>query len=67
MKHFLPVTLRNLPQNFIFQPDGRLRGNFKHAVQQGCVRVIAGAVKRHVVIDIKRPYIRAQMDAYYEN
>ena len=55
---YLPVTVTDLPAEFVFQPDGAMRENVSRAVTIGVVRVIAGAEKCNVVVDIKRPYFR---------
>jgi hypothetical protein len=53
---YLPVIVTNLPAHFVFQPDGALREKVSRAVATKVARVIAGAEKCHVVVDIKRPY-----------
>ena len=53
---YLPVLVTNLPASFVFQPDGALREKVSRAVALKVVRVIAGAEKCHVVVDVKRPY-----------
>jgi hypothetical protein len=53
---YLPVLVTHLPAHFVFQPDGALREKVSRAVSIKVVRVIAGAEKCHVVVDIKRPY-----------
>ena len=53
---YLPTLVANLPVDFVFQPDGALRENVSRLVAMKVVRVIAGAKKCHVVINIKRPY-----------
>lgn len=53
---YLPVIVTNLPANFVFQPDGAVREKVSRAVALKVVRVIAGAEKCHVVVDINRPY-----------
>ena len=55
---YLPVTVTDLPAKFVFQPDGAMREKVSRAVTLGVVRVIAGAEKCNVVVDIKRPYFR---------
>ena len=56
--HYIPVTVTDLPASFVFQPDGAMRENVARAVSMGVVRVIVGAEKCNVVVDIKRPYFR---------
>jgi hypothetical protein len=53
---YLPVLITNLPASFVYQPNGALREKVSRAVAIKVVRVIAGAEKCHVVVDIKRPY-----------
>ena len=55
----LPVLVEELPIRFVLQPDGTLREKVCHAVELGCVKVIAGPERCHVVVDVKRPYFRA--------
>ena len=59
---YLPVTVTDLPAKFVFQPDGAMREKVSRAVTMGVVRVIAGAEKCNVVVDIKRPYFLAVLD-----
>jgi hypothetical protein len=54
---YLPITVTDIPCYWVFQPDGHLRDRIR-SLPTGVVRVIAGAEKCHVVIDIKRPYFR---------
>ena len=54
---YLPVIVKDLPANFVFQPDGAVRQAIR-SMPSGVVKVIAGAEKCHVIIDIKRPYYR---------
>jgi hypothetical protein len=56
---YLPVTVTDLPVSFVFQPDGAMREKVSRALSMKVVRVIAGAEKCNVVVDIKRPYFRA--------
>jgi hypothetical protein len=56
---YLPVTVHDLPSQYAFQPDGKLRDKVRHAVDMKVVRVIAGPEKCHVIIDVQRPYHRA--------
>ena len=53
---YLPVLVTDLPSSFVFQPDGALREKVSRAVAMKVVRVIAGAEKCNVVVDINRPY-----------
>jgi hypothetical protein len=53
---YLPVLVTDLPASFVYQSDGALREKVSRAVAIKVVRVIAGAEKCHVVVDIKRPY-----------
>ena len=55
---YLPVMVADLPARFVFQPDGQLRDRIARARDMGVVRVIAGPVAAHLIIDIKRPYWR---------
>jgi len=55
---YLPVTVYDLPAHVAFEPNGRLRSNYAHAVMLGVARVIAGPTHFHVVVDIRRPYRR---------
>lgn len=54
---YLPVIVEDLPASFVFQPDGAVRQAIR-LMPPGLVKVIAGAEKCHVIIDIKRPYYR---------
>jgi len=56
---YLPVIVTDLPSQFAFQPDGALREKVRRAVDMGVVKVIAGPLACHIVIDIQRPYCRA--------
>ena len=56
---YLPVTVTDLPASFVFQPDGAMREKVSRALSMKVVRVIAGAEKCNVVVDIKRPYYHA--------
>lgn len=56
---YLPVTVTDLSASFVFQPDGAMREKVSRALSMKVVRVIAGAEKCHIVVDIKRPYFRA--------
>jgi hypothetical protein len=60
----LPVIVEDLPHNFVFQPGGQLRDKIRRGVEMNVVRVIAGPLKCHVVIDIQRPYYRALSDQF---
>lgn len=53
---YLPVLVTDLPASFVYRPDGALREKVSRAVSMKVVRVIAGAEKCHVIVDIKRPY-----------
>lgn len=55
---YLSETVRDLPWHFVFNLDGRLKSAVQRYVDQGVVRVIAGALSVHLVIQIKRPYFR---------
>ena len=55
---YRPVVGADLPGHFVFQPDGQLRDRIARARDMGVVRVIAGPVAAHLIIDIKRPYFR---------
>lgn len=57
-KMLLPVQVNNLPAPFIFHPDGALRDKVRRSVGLGVTRVIAGAEWCHLIIDVKRPYVR---------
>ena len=52
-KTLLPVWVCNLPAAWAFQPDGQLREKMRGA---GVLRVIAGPVGCHVLVNIQRPY-----------
>lgn len=54
---YLPVWVRDLPADLIFDRS-RLKPKIEHYVREGIVRVIAGAERCHVSIDIQRPYHR---------
>lgn len=54
----LPVTVRELPIRFAFQPDGQVRDKVFRAIKMGVVKIVAGPEKCHAVIDVKRPYFR---------
>jgi len=54
----LPVTVRNQPIWFAFQPDGVLRDKVRRAVSMGVVKVIAGPEQCHLIVDVKRPYYK---------
>ena len=56
--NYLSHTVYYLPINFVCQPDGQLRDKVARAVSVGAVKIIAGATKAHVVLNIKRPYFR---------
>lgn len=58
---YLPHWLHRVPCQHVFHPGGRLRENVYHAVKQKVVRVIAGPLECHVMIDVQRPYFRAVM------
>jgi hypothetical protein len=53
---YIPEIVTDLPASFVFQPNGALREKVSRAVAMKVVRVIAGAERCHVVVDIKRPY-----------
>lgn len=55
---YLPVTVHHVPVEQVFDVQGRLLPNIQHYAQMGVVRVIAGALACHLVIDVKRPYYR---------
>lgn len=57
-----PVWVTDLPAAFVFQPDGRLRERIARAVSMKVVRVVAGAERCHVMVDVKRPYYRPVAD-----
>ena len=54
---YLPIVVKHLPAHMFFD-DAGLRPKIASYVRQGVVRVIAGAERCHVVIDIRRLYSR---------
>lgn len=63
----LPMTVRHLPASFMFQSDGLRRPVFQSYLDQGVIRIIAGAERCHVVIDVKRPYFRPSTETHVAN
>ena len=55
---YLPVLVRHVPEIQVFDLQGQLLPSLKHYAQQGVVKVIAGPLACHLLIDIKRPYFR---------
>lgn len=56
MKHYLPITVYNMPVNQFIDDNGSLKPKVNELCNKGIVKIIAGPTKCHVVIDIKRPY-----------
>jgi hypothetical protein len=57
---YLPVWVEDLPADFAFQPDGKLRQRVAEAVSNGVVKVVAGPLRCHVRVDVRRPYWRPE-------
>ena len=57
---FLPVWVRHLPISAVMSPMGHLKPHIRHYVDQGVVRVKAGPLCCHVMIDVRRPYFRPE-------
>lgn len=55
---YLPVTVRDIPVDVVFDDTGAMRPNYAHAARLGVARIIAGPTLCDVVVDIRRPYYR---------